>query len=347
MYGATAGAQWSGRSAAGTMKLGTIPWLATGLAIAATVALIALVAFGVPDSLMTGLARMTGMTSLLPRTAVQVVRMQSSRWPQGPEALPEAVREPLAGSGVGRVQTLRERPPLLIETATIVVPPGGAGLRIVTPSLSMRDVTIITNGAPVEIETEALDVTNATIRAFATDSPDADGRDGGTVRILVHRAMRGLLTVDLSGQAGAPGKAGAPGQAGAPGAQGPAARSGPTECLAPAGRGGDGKAGGAGGAGDDGKAGGKGGTLDVAGRNPLGIASQVQFAASGGKGGAGGPGGSGGRGGPGGRGGLPAGVCFGDGPPGGDGPDGPRGAAGAAGRNGADGVLHIHDLDDA
>lgn len=329
------------------MKLDRIPWLATGFAIAATVMLIAVVAFGVPDSVMTSLARLTGMSSLLPRTAVQIVRMQSSRWPQGPDALPDAVREPLAGSGVSRMQTLRERPPLLMETATIVIPPGSAGLRIVTPSLSMRDVTIVTNGAPVEIETETLDVTNATIRAFAADSADADGRDGGTVRILVHRSMRGLLTVDLSGQAGAPGKAGTPGPAGDSGRQGPAARSAPTECLAPAGRGGDGQAGSAGGAGGDGKAGGTGGTLDIAGRNPLDIASQVQFAAAGGKGGAPGPGGPGGKGGPGGRGGLPAGVCFGDGPPGGDGPDGPRGATGAAGRSGEDGVLHIHDLDDA
>ena len=306
---------------------------------------LALVAFGVPEGVMTGIARMTGITSLLPPSSVSIVRVQASRWPQGPDALPNDVRQPLpAGTVMDRLRRLRERPPLLIETATIAIPAASEGLRIVTPSLSLRDMTIITNGAPLDIETETLNVTNATIRAFPAGETDVTGRDGGQVRILVHGTVRGLLTVDLGGQAGAPGTPGVQGQRGAAGGSGRPARSGASECIAPAGPGSDGRAGGAGGPGGDAGDGGRGGTLDLTGGNPLELAAQVQFVASGGKGGVPGAGGAGGKGGPGGRGGSPAGVCFGNGAAGQDGPVGTPGSAGAAGRDGVPGALHIHEI---
>lgn len=345
MYGARAAAQWSLRATGGRMKLNKASWFATALAIAATVGLFALFAFGVPDSVMVGIARVTGVMSLMPQSSVPIVRVQASRWPQGPEALPKDVRRPLPdGTAMDRLRMLRERPPLLIETATITIPAGSDGLRIVTPSLSLRDMTIITNGAPLDIETETLDVANSTIRAFAEGEKDVAGRDAGQVRIVVHGVMRGLLTVDLTGEAGAAGTPGIQGQRGTPGELGQPARSGATECLVPAGRGTDGKAGGPGSPGGDAHNGGRGGTLDLTGQNPLDLAAQVQFIASGGKGGAPGPGGAGGKGGPGGRGGSPAGVCFGNGAAGQDGPVGTPGPSGAAGQDGEPGVLRVHDL---
>ena len=320
-----------------------LSWLLTGVAMVATALVIALALFGVPDSVRTQLAQFTGIAGLLPRTLSGSVRVQSSRWPQPVSVLPQDAQTPLPDiSGVARLRSLRERPSLLIETATLVATPGAA-IRIVTPALTLRDATIITNGASLEIETETLDVANSAIRSSAAEG--GAGNAGGDVRLTVRGAMLGVLTVDLSGSPGAAGSAGVPGQAGTPGVPGDRARSGPTTCLAPAGRGGDGMAGGAGGAGRPGAAGKPGGTLTVIAADPIGITGQMQFTATGGAGGTGGFGGAGGVGGPAGPGGAPAGVCFGSGAPGLQGPRGPTGPMGASGPPGPDGDMKVKALD--
>lgn len=325
------------------MPLHRLPWLTAAVGVVATAAVIAVIAFGVPDFIMARVAQLTGLNGLLPVAATVPVRVHASRWPQAFDVLPAEVREPLPPSrGVGRLRALRERPALLIETATLVMPPGSQTLRIVTPALTLRDATLVTNGGSLEIETETLDITNSAIRASATDV--GAGQGGGKVAIIVHESVRGVLVVDLSGRAGAPGAAGSAGAAGTPGRTGERARSGPTQCQTPAERGGNGTAGAAGAAGGPGAKGSNGGTLEIAAADPLGIAGQVQFSAAGGVGGPGGPGGAGGSGGAAGFGGAPAGVCFGNAPAGQAGAPGPQGPAGKAGEAGAEGAMTIVDL---
>ena len=220
-----------GIAAVKTLRLS---WLLTGLAMIATALAIALALFGIPDVVRTQLAQTTGVAGLLPRTLSGSVRVQSSRWPQAMSVLPEEALTPLPDvSGVARLRALRERPSLLIETATLLATPGDA-IRIVTPALTLRDATIITNGASLEIETETLDVANSTIRSSPVEGGASTA--GGDVRLTVRGAMLGVLTVDLSGSPAAAGVAGTQGQPGKPGAPGDRARSGPTTCLAPAGK---------------------------------------------------------------------------------------------------------------
>ena len=312
--------------------------------IAGGAAVLAVAAFGLPDVFWSTLAQVTGVERLLPTGSAGTVRIHSSRWPQDTTVLPAAVRQPLEGtSRVARLRELRAHPAIQIETATLVIPPGSETVHIVTPSLTLRDATLVTNGATLDIETEHLDATNSIVRAFSDDD-GVGGRDGGTVRIVVRGTADGVLRIDLSGQAGVPGAAGPAGAPGRDGAGGAKARSGPIECLAASGRGDSGRQGGPGGIGSNGSNGGNGGTLELyAGPK---IADHIQFSAPGGQGGAGGPGGGGGSGGAGGRGGEPAGVCFGNGTAGTDGTQGLPGPRGAGGTGGNEGAMHINPVED-
>lgn len=323
-------------------------WIAGAFAIALTAAAIAFIAYGAPDPLWRALAGLTGATNLLPPSESGTVRVHSSRWPQDFGVLPAEVRKPLSATDpVGRVRELRERPGVLVETATLVAPAGSERLTLVTPALTLRDATLVTNGADLEIETEKLDALNSTIRAFPADAAGGGperARNGGTVRITVRGTMNGILRVDLSGQAGAAGQAGGPVSPGTRGAPGDKARSGATECAAPAGRGRNGGPGGRGEPGGTGRDGGDGGSLDVFAADPAAASRTVLFSAPAGRGGPGGAGGAGGPGGAGGAGGDPAGVCFGSGPTGFDGPRGPAGPAGEPGRAGANGEMRVRPL---
>ena len=319
--------------------------ITTALAVVAAASCVAGIAFGLPDPVMGLLAQATGRSDLLPAAHLPTVQIGPSRWTQDAGVLPEATRDPLPQSGrIGRLRAIRARPPLTLDTTTLAVPPGARVLRIIAPRLTLRDTTLVANGVDVEIETERLDIANATILAYPPETATAPGAGGGggRVRITMHGPLHGILRVDLSGQAGAPGTPGAAGLPGLAGDTGSKARSALTTCLVRAGRGGRGTSGAAGAHGGDGAAGGDGGRLEIVGLDEATARDAIRFTAMGGAGGAIGAGGAGGAGGPGGLGGDPTGICFGNGPAG---PEGPPGAAGLPGQAGQSGVAGRLDVD--
>jgi hypothetical protein len=320
-----------------------------GLPIAASavvlVVVAATIAYGLPEPVLVALAESTGLRVLLPQATLDTVHVPSSKWTQSAEAIPTAAREALPDdvTGLRRLRALRLRPPLAVESTALSATAGGRPGSIVTPSLTLRDATIFTNGAPLTIEVETLDSRNGVLRAFPPEAAAerGPGRGGGTIRLVIHGAITGTLAVDLTGEAGAAGLAGATGAVGPAGDRGATARPTADGCAAPAGRGADGARGAAGGAGQDGAAGGNGGMLEILADDPAAVATHVTFVSAGGPGGTAGMGGKGGPGGPGGIGGGPAGLCFGDGAGGRAGPAGPAGLPGLPGRAGTGGSLQL------
>ncbi len=294
------------------------------------------------------LARATGKPGFLPAPTAAVERVDRSNWPQPPSKIPASLQAPLVENGaIMRIDELRQRPALMLDGATIVFDPDKPA-RIAASRLTLRDSTLVTRGADVDIEVETLVIENGEIRAFASDDKPLQGagRDAGKVRLRVHGKISGVLRVDLGGQngaSGAPGRAGATGQQGGKGAD---AVSAPERCVAPAASGGAGSPGGKGGDGGDGASGGAGGQFTLLAKDPSEAAGHIDFTAEGGRGGAPGQPGPGGEGGAGGPGGAPAGLCMGDGQPGPRGPSGPNGQPGKAGANGAGGALRTLGLDD-
>ncbi|MFO1115856.1 MAG: hypothetical protein U1E28_09250 [Beijerinckiaceae bacterium] len=313
-------------------RVGLVAVAALGLALAA---LASAAWYRYPAFLARELARVTGKGVFLPPVSAPEARVERSSWPQNAAVLPKSVAPPLVQTNeMMRIDELRQRPPLLIEGATVVFD-GTAAARIATSTLTLRNATIVTGGADLEIEVETLVADNSEIRAFLltdTSPPKGAGRDGGRVRLVVHGRIGGVLRVDLSGQAGARGATGKPGQPGQPGGPGADARAAGGLCQNPAAAGGAGTPGGAGGNGENGAPGGAGGQFTFITRDPAEAGRHVEFTAEGGRGGAGGAGGPGGEGGAGGIGGEPAGACIGQGAPG---PRGANGQAGLAGQNGA------------
>lgn len=302
------------------------------------------VIFGTPEFLAAAIAQATGSVGLLPEPNLEPERVQSSQWPQDWSALPPSVRAAISETGkVARLRALRQRPPVIIESATLAARNPGAPLVLATPRLVLRDATIVTDGADLTLEVEELEVRNSVVRSFPNGAKAAGGpgRGAGTLRLVVHDGVRGVLRVDLSGEAGLPGNPGALGAAGAAGEKGPRARSERNECQTPAGPGVRGGPGGRGGKGGDGTKGGDGGALEIIAADPAAVAAHIDFEAHGGAGGPAGPGGAGGPGGPGGLGGDPAGVCFGDGPAGAPGAPGPTGETGKAGQDGREGAMRL------
>lgn len=325
---------------------------AAGLAAVFLVAL-ALAALGsaawyrYPAFLARELARVTGKPGFLPLPSAPETRVGRSNWPQAASVLPKSVQAPLTQMNeMMRIDELRDRPPLMIEGATIVFD-GKAPARIATSRLTLRSASLVTNGAELEIEVETLVSDNSEIRSFLlTGAAPAKGAgaDGGKVRLIVHGRQSGVLRVDLEGQAGAAGAPGRAGQNGAAGAKGADARSTGGQCQAPAGAGAQGGAGTAGGAGDNGAPGGGGGQFTFVARNMAEASRHIEFTAEGGRGGAAGAAGPGGEGGPGGLGGDPAGVCIGAGPAGPRGPNGQPGVAGQPGASGPAGSMRTMTL---
>lgn len=293
------------------------------------------------------LARMTDKPGFLPPPTSAIERVDRSNWPQSATKIPAALQAPLtAGSEMMRIDELRQRPALLVDGATLLFDPEKPA-RIATSKLTLRDSSLITRGADLEIEVETLVIANGEIRAFQRDErpPTKDaGRDAGKLRLRVHGKISGVLRVDLGGQPGAAGSPGRQGAAGAPGAKGADAVSAADHCVKPAAVGATGGPGGKGGDGGDGASGGTGGQFTIFAKNPSEAAGNIEFAAEGGRGGAAGPGGPGGEGGPGGTGGAPAGLCMGDGPTGQHGPTGATGQPGKPGANGAAGALRTLGL---
>ena len=323
-----------------------------GLAAASLVAL-ALAAlasaawYRYPPFLARELARVTGKPGFLPLPSAPEARVDRSNWPQAASVVPKSVQAPLTQTrAMMRIDEMRQRPPLMIEGATIVFD-GKTPARIATSRLTLRSASLITNGADLEIEVETLVADNSEIRSFLlTDSAPAKGagRDGGKVRLIVHGLQRGVLRVDLEGQAGAAGAPGRAGQNGGGGAKGADARSAGGQCQAQAGAGAQGAPGGAGGNGENGGPGGGGGKCTFVARDMAVASRHVEFTAEGGRGGAAGPAGPGGEGGGGGLGGEPAGVCIGAGPAGARGANGQAGAAGQPGAAGPAGAMRTMTL---
>lgn len=314
--------------------VGILAVAVVGLALAA---LASAAWYRYPAFLARELARATGKGVFLPPVSAPQARVERSSWPQSASVLPKAVMPPLSQTNeMMRIDELRQRPPLLIEGATVVFD-GSAAARIATPTLTLRNATIVTGGADLEIEVETLIADNSELRAFLltdTSPPKGAGRDGGRLRLIVHGRIGGVLRVDLSGQAGARGAAGKAGQPGQPGGPGADAHSANGLCQSQAAPGGAGTPGGPGGAGENGAPGGAGGQFTFISRDPGEAGRHVEFTAEGGRGGAGGAAGPGGEGGAGGQGGQPAGACIGQGAPG---QRGANGQSGAAGQNGAAG----------
>lgn len=283
------------------------------------------------------LARMTDKPGFLPPPTAAIERVDRSNWPQSASKIPAALQAPLTEkTEMMRIDELRQRPALIVDGATLVFDPDKPA-RIATSKLTLRDSTLLTRGADLDIEVETLVIENGEIRSLRpNEKPPAQGagRDAGKVRLRVHGKITGVLRIDLGGQPGAPGAPGRPGAVGAPGAKGADAVSAADHCVKPAAAGAPGGPGGKGGDGGDGASGGAGGEFTIFAKTPSEAASHIEFAAEGGRGGAAGPGGPGGEGGPGGQGGAPAGLCMGDGQ---SGPRGPAGAAGQAGKPGGNG----------
>lgn len=295
------------------------------------------------------LARATGKAGFLPPPSTAIERVDRSNWPQNASKIPESLQAPLTETGeIMRIDELRQRPALMIDGATIVFDPDKP-VRIAASKLTLRDSTLVTHGADLDIEVETLVIENGEVRAFRTsDKPPAQGagRDAGKLRLRVHGRISGVLRVDLGGQGGAPGAPGRPGAVGAPGAKGADAVSAPERCVTPAAPGAAGGPGGKGGDGGDGASGGAGGEFTLFAKDGGEARAHVEFTAEGGKGGAAGAAGPGGEGGPGGPGGAPAGLCIGDGQPGPRGPAGLAGQPGKPGANGAAGALRTLGLDE-
>jgi hypothetical protein len=254
---------------------------------------------------------------------------------------PGSATEPLdvSGTEVERVKALTERPSLKV----FATKPLGGGTVYVNV-LDIVGESIVTNGQSLTIEANKIRSSGGAIRAFQSDRKkvsDGPGATGGSVTLIVHDRIVGLLTVDLSGQAGADGKDGGPGRPGPNGAQGNNAASSAFDCSHGPGGGQNGGAGGPGEDGRRGESGGNGGTLTLAGHDPDQLRKSIAFGAQGGKGGAGGKGGPGGPGGAGGAGGSSNGWCHGTGPHGADGLPGSPGNPGSQGQTGAGGSLVV------
>jgi len=294
------------------------------------------------------LARLTDKPGFLPSPTTALERVDRSNWPQSASKISDSLQTPLsATTEMMRIDELRQRPALLVDGATLVFDPDKPA-RIATSKLTLRDSTLLTHGADLDIEVETLVIENGEIRAFrSTEKPPTQGagRDAGKVRLRVHGVITGVLRIDLGGQPGAAGASGGPGAVGAPGAKGADASSAADHCVKPAAPGAPGGPGGKGGDGGDGASGGAGGQFTIFAKTPSEAASHIEFAAEGGRGGAAGPGGPAGEGGPGGPGGAPAGLCMGDGQAGPRGPAGAAGQAGKPGANGAAGAMRTLGLD--
>lgn len=295
------------------------------------------------------LARMTGKPGFLPAASTAVERVDRSNWAQSAAKIPAALQEPATERAeMMRIDELRQRPALMVDGATLVFD-ADKPARIATSRLTLRDSTLVTHGADLDIEVETLVIENGEIRAFLPgEKPPAQGagREAGKVRLRVHGKISGVLRVDLGGQPGAAGQPGRPGGPGAAGAKGADAVSAAERCVKSASTGAAGGQGAKGGDGGDGASGGAGGQFTIFAKDPSEAASHIEFAAEGGRSGAAGPGGPGGEGGPGGAGGAPAGLCMGDGQAGARGPSGPPGQPGKAGANGAAGAMRTLGLDD-
>lgn len=197
-----------------------------------------------------------------------------------------------------------------------------------------RQAKLITHGHSLLIRVTELISNHGSIVTSAEEPPL--GLSQKLVQIFVKKA-EGVLTLDLRGGEGLPGKAGQMGKqgsAGAAGANGSAARKINRDTFSACTHGTDGKRGGAGGSGTVGENGRQGGSVI----NPtLRVAEARHFfllkSLAEGKGGAAGPGGPGGKGGPGGQGGISG--CNGSrrnsGPVGATGPKGPDGKVGEPG----------------
>jgi hypothetical protein len=252
---------------------------------------------------------------------------------------PSSATEPLdvSGTSVERIKALTERPSLRV----FATKPLGGGTVFVNV-LDIVGESIVTNGQSLTIETNKIRSSGGVIRAYQSDHSKATagpGLSGGKITLIIHDRIVGLLTVDLSGQAGADGKDGGPGRPGPNGAQGGNAASGAFDCKHGPDGGQNGGAGGAGENGKPGEPGGKGGTLTLAGPDPERLRKAITFHPGSGEGGAGGKGGPGGSGGAGGAGGSSNGWCNGTGPRGADGLPGAPGNLGNQGSAGADGNL--------
>jgi hypothetical protein len=322
-----------------------VAWGIVLVFVAVLVLFVSAAFFGWPAKGALFVARVFSDASLVPRDDLTPVTIGPSSSQQTFDVLPATMLGPLVPSDpIDRVEALGHRPPLVIDGAVVSAGGPGQSRTIAVPSLTLRNGSIVTNGADIVIEVIDLIVENGSIQSFETPAsprPGKAGRSGGTVRIRVHGSIVGTLRTDLSGEAGTPGKNGTQGSPGPAGAKGDNAASGLVDCSRGAGRGRAGGPGGPGGDGEPGLPGGAGGTLIVVAEDVDLFRPRITFDAPGGSGGSGGEAGQGGPGGPGGPGGSPVGLCSGGGPTGDSGPQGPPGQHGSTGPDGADGVVRF------
>lgn len=258
---------------------------------------------------------------------------------------PIVLAEVTTSDPIDAVAQLAKKPPVSVHSSRITLS-GPEEKRVLSASrLELDNAVIVTNGGTLVVEAREIVSNNGVIRSF--EQPEQPGRShdgtpGGTVTLRIYGAMQGILTVNLSGQAGTSGADGRSGTPGSQGAEGEHSSSGALDCSHGPGRGGRGGPGGNGGPGQAGGNGGDGGRLQVEAKEPLALKERISFSAAGGTPGPGGKGGPGGTGGPGGNGGASGGWCTGRGAAGEQGPNGADGPNGQAGRRGGDGLLIVN-----